>query len=197
MTAAEHESDIKFTTDSPYSALVDWLWDVCCEEMDQFQISQNAPVPYPTMLHSEQKCAHFCSELSIMGYGTGAFWDLWIGSIAEIWPHYNGTALYTTGWETLFWSVKDNIKAHLGSSPTVIYHSLTHRSRRELCRCKKSMQLTHWSLNEMAVISQPVFSNTHIFHKEKFCILIQILLMFVLKDLINNKPSFVPCPGKK
>ena len=33
------------------------------------------PVPYPTMLHSEQKCAHFCSEWSIMGYGP-AFWDL-------------------------------------------------------------------------------------------------------------------------
>ena len=35
------------------------------------------PVPYPTMLHSEQKCAHFCSEWSIVVYGIGAFWDLW------------------------------------------------------------------------------------------------------------------------
>ena len=43
--------------------------------------SQNAPVPYPRMLHSEQKCAHFCSEWSILGYGTGAFWDLWNWSI--------------------------------------------------------------------------------------------------------------------
>ena len=43
--------------------------------------SQNAPVPYPRMLHSEQKCAHFCSEWSIQGYGTGAFWDLWNWSI--------------------------------------------------------------------------------------------------------------------
>ena len=36
-------------------------------------------VPHPTMLHSEQKCAHFCSETewSIVGCGTGAFWDLW------------------------------------------------------------------------------------------------------------------------
>ena len=39
--------------------------------------SQNARVPYPTMFHSEQQCTHFCSEWSIMGYGTGAFWDLW------------------------------------------------------------------------------------------------------------------------
>ena len=38
----------------------------------------------PTMLHSEQKCAHFCSdsayfcsEWSTVGYETGACWDLW------------------------------------------------------------------------------------------------------------------------
>ena len=35
--------------------------------IDQFHKSQNAPVPYPTMLHSEQKCAHFCSEWGIVG----------------------------------------------------------------------------------------------------------------------------------
>ena len=28
--------------------------------IDQFHKSQNAPVPYPTMLHSEQKCAALC-----------------------------------------------------------------------------------------------------------------------------------------
>ena len=39
---------------------------------------------YPTMLHSEQKCAHFCSEWSIVGYGRGAFWDLWIRSSALV-----------------------------------------------------------------------------------------------------------------
>ena len=39
--------------------------------------SQNAPVPYPTMHHSEQKCAHFCSEWCIVGYGAGASWGLW------------------------------------------------------------------------------------------------------------------------
>ena len=33
------------------------------------------------MHHSEQKCAHFCSEWCIVGYGTGASWDLWIRSI--------------------------------------------------------------------------------------------------------------------
>ena len=49
--------------------------------IDQFHKSLNAPVPYPTMLLSEQKCAHFCSEWSIVEYGTCAFWDLWIRSI--------------------------------------------------------------------------------------------------------------------
>ena len=36
----------------------------------------NAPVPYPTIHHSEQKCAHFCSEWCVVGYETGALWDL-------------------------------------------------------------------------------------------------------------------------
>ena len=49
--------------------------------IDLIHKSQNALVPYPTILHSEQKCAHFCSEWSIVGYETGAFWDLWYWSI--------------------------------------------------------------------------------------------------------------------
>ena len=35
-----------------------------------------SPAPYPTIHHSEQKCAHFCSEWCIVGYGTGALWAL-------------------------------------------------------------------------------------------------------------------------
>ena len=49
--------------------------------IDLIRISQNAPLPYPIMLHSEQKCSHFCSEWSIVGYGTGVLWDLWNWSI--------------------------------------------------------------------------------------------------------------------
>ena len=45
--------------------------------------SHNAPVPYPTMQHSEQKCAHFCSECCIVGYRTGALWDLWDWSVVQ------------------------------------------------------------------------------------------------------------------
>ena len=47
------------------------------KQMDLNHKSQNVPIPYPTMLHPEQKSAHFCSEWSIMGYETDAFWDLW------------------------------------------------------------------------------------------------------------------------
>ena len=39
--------------------------------IDQFHKYHNAPVPYPTIR------PHFCSELCIVGYGTGALWDLW------------------------------------------------------------------------------------------------------------------------
>ena len=43
---------------------------------DWATVFQQHCVPYPRMLRSEQKCAHFCSEWSIVGYGAGAFWDL-------------------------------------------------------------------------------------------------------------------------
>ena len=43
--------------------------------------SNNAPVPYPTMHNSEQKCAHFCSEWCTVGHEVAVLWDLWIWSI--------------------------------------------------------------------------------------------------------------------
>ena len=42
--------------------------------------SHNVPVPYFTIYHSEQQCAHFCCEWGIIGYGTDGMWDLWIRS---------------------------------------------------------------------------------------------------------------------
>ena len=71
--------------------------------IDQFHKSQNAPVPYPTVHHSEQKCAHFCSVWSIMGYGKGAFWDLWIRSI---------TVLHAQLWWSFLCQVSDIIWYH-------------------------------------------------------------------------------------
>ena len=55
------------------------------QEIDQSHKSHNAPDPYPTMHHSEQKCAHFCSEWFNVGYGTGA---LWICEILSIWEDH-------------------------------------------------------------------------------------------------------------
>ena len=48
--------------------------------IDPCHKSHNAPVPYLTKRHLEQKCKHFCSERCIEGYGTGALWDLWYSS---------------------------------------------------------------------------------------------------------------------
>ena len=36
--------------------------------IDQLRKSQNAPEPSSALLHSEQNCAHFCSEWSILGF---------------------------------------------------------------------------------------------------------------------------------
>ena len=55
-------------------------WSFNEDPIDQTHKSHNAPASYPTMHHSEQKCAHFCSKWCIVGYGTGAMWDLWIRS---------------------------------------------------------------------------------------------------------------------
>ena len=46
------------------------------DPIDLIHKSQNALVPYHITLHSEQKCAHFCSEWNIVGFGTCEFWDL-------------------------------------------------------------------------------------------------------------------------
>ena len=68
---------------------------------DQFFKSHNALVPYPTMHHSEQKCAHFCSEWCIVGYGTGALWELWTRPIDLLVLKLNCIVGYGTGalWE--------------------------------------------------------------------------------------------------
>ena len=36
--------------------------------IDQSHKSHNAPVSYPTMHHSKQKCEHFCYEWCIVGF---------------------------------------------------------------------------------------------------------------------------------
>ena len=52
------------------------------KEIDLLHKAHHAPVPYPTIHHSEQKCVHFCSECCIVGpVGYIQLWDLWIKSI--------------------------------------------------------------------------------------------------------------------
>ena len=53
-------------------------WDVI---IDQFHKSHDVSIPCPTMHHPEQKYGHFCPEWCIVGYDTGALWDLWVRSI--------------------------------------------------------------------------------------------------------------------
>ena len=60
-----------------------WLVHVHNHTTGLIHKSHNAPVPYPTMHHSEQKCAHFGSEWCIVGYETGTLWDLLDRSIAQ------------------------------------------------------------------------------------------------------------------
>ena len=49
--------------------------------IDQSQKYHSAPVPYSAMHHSEQECAHHCSDWCIVGCGTNVLWDLWDWSI--------------------------------------------------------------------------------------------------------------------
>ena len=52
--------------------------------IEQFRNSRHdIPVSYPTMHHWEQRCAHFCSQWCIVGYGTGALWDLQISCLSS------------------------------------------------------------------------------------------------------------------
>ena len=53
-------------------------YDVIVMGKDQPHISHIATKPWPTMHHSERKSAPFWC---IVGYGTGALWDLWYWSI--------------------------------------------------------------------------------------------------------------------
>ena len=66
---------------------------VCTWEQETAAIYQshkphNAPVTHPATHHSEQKCAHFCSEWYILGYESGALWDLCMLFIPW-WRHKN------------------------------------------------------------------------------------------------------------
>ena len=102
-------------------------WYIACRmTVDQSHISHNAPVPYPTMHYSEHKCAHFCSEWCIVGYGTGALWDMWDWSIGMIEhrSYFETTkdSLYHTHRACLFWVYGGKID----HSVTELYYCLIY-----------------------------------------------------------------------
>ena len=74
-----------------------------CHVIDQSHKSQNAPVPYTTMHHSEQKCPHFCFEWCIVGYGTSALWNLWMMPIVGGWPQFYSNHSFEISWG-LWWT---------------------------------------------------------------------------------------------
>ena len=76
------------------------------------------------MLNSERKFAHFCSEWGIVGYGTRAFWNLWIRSFDilqfhRLFPYSNSK-----------WSIRvQNIQKIL------------------IRRCHNTRSVSHWSVH--------------------------------------------------
>ena len=55
------------------------LIDSICEKViEHIRKSNIAPVPFPTMYHSEPKYAYFWSELCVVGYEKGAVCDLFL-----------------------------------------------------------------------------------------------------------------------
>ena len=63
----------------PHELLNDFIYMVWVA--DEYHKFHSAPVPYPSIHLSEQKCLHFCSKWCFVRYGTGALCDLRHGSI--------------------------------------------------------------------------------------------------------------------
>ena len=54
-------------------------------DTDQSHKSHNAPVPCPTVRHSEQKCAHFCSEWCIAVFVKLVYWLDITATCIQVW----------------------------------------------------------------------------------------------------------------
>ena len=67
--------------------------------VDLIRKSHTAPSPYHKIHHSEQKCAHFCSEWCIMWYWTGVLSDLCGRSVVIFpWTRLPRITLVYTWW---------------------------------------------------------------------------------------------------
>ena len=83
--STSYSSSLRVTSMTPVSDKARDILEICGSDSHEYYFgvcrshkSHKTLVPYPTIHHSEQKLAHFCSEWWIVGYGTGALWDLWI-----------------------------------------------------------------------------------------------------------------------
>ena len=82
--------------------------------------SHNAPVLYPTMLHSDQKYANICSEWSFVGYWTVAFRDLWTTG-RSILPIFSGCFRWQCDrFSVSQWSHTENMWKWTGSTAVTL-----------------------------------------------------------------------------
>ena len=79
-TAAEHKSDFKLTTDTPYLALTDELWDVICEDSGENWLHYNSTVLIGNhfictihIIHVMTLIWHNCNGNSTQSYLFGSF----------------------------------------------------------------------------------------------------------------------------
>ena len=172
----------------------------------------NLPVPYPTMHHSEQKCAHFCSEWCIVGYGTGALWDLWDWSIGGHVsypidsPIASRLGPCSSLWPCDMWSsVSCRHLSHPYTWPQTTTHTHIPEARLSTARdCPYWQGSGCWHHNNIHIFwvfnsSPPGQNGCHfvedvlrcIFMNKKFCILIKISLKFVPRGPIDNNPALV------
>ena len=110
------------------------------------------------MHHSEQKCAHFCSGWSIVGYGTGAFW--YLCKLGHFSVSIGAKALTETlkYWDVGIFSegAVDSAMSNKARHPNIIRSAPPYDkigpSAKELCHVSSqvakilgSMSIRHWS----------------------------------------------------
>ena len=92
-----------------------WMLSPVSKKYDGYMATEqshkfhNAPVPYPTMHYSEQKCAYFCFEWYILRYGTGTFGGLWDWS--TLWQRVSHCVSFWWINCCVFWKISKRIWA--------------------------------------------------------------------------------------
>ena len=111
----------------------------------------NANIPCPTMLHSEQKYAQFCSKWSSVGYGTGAFGICELGHLLIMYFCNMLTQIYS-----ICFPVGNTIED--GKVSANKFHDFLINVEPSLTTIRPTT-LTHWGRDKMDDISQTTFSS--------------------------------------